>query len=80
MKRLEGGMQKGTTHQTIYLLTFDEITDLIRRHIEEQEKHALKMPLNININPEQKMFEVTEGVRIVKIDGPLQMSGGGNLN
>jgi hypothetical protein len=36
--------------------------------------------LNVNINPERKMFEITEGVRLIKIDGPSQMSGGGNLN
>jgi hypothetical protein len=73
-------MQKGTTHQTIYLLTFDEVIELIKTHIEEQEKLILKSPLNVNINPDKKMFEVTEGVRLVKIDGLSQMSGGGNLN
>lgn len=73
-------MQKGTTHQTIYLLTFDEVTELIKRYIEEQEKEPLQVPLNININPDKKVFEVTEGVRIVKLDGPIQVSGGGSLN
>jgi hypothetical protein len=73
-------MQKGTSHQTIYLLTFEEVIELIKAHIEEQEKKPLSVPLNVNINPDKKMFEVTEGVRLIKIDGPSQMSGGGNLN
>ena len=73
-------MQKGTAHQKIFLLTFDEVTELIKKYIEEQEKEDLKLPLNININPDKKMFEVTEGLRVIKIDGPLQIAGSGNLN
>ena len=72
-------MQKGTAHQKIFLLSFDEVTELIKKYIEEQEQEALKLPLNININPERKIFEVTEGIRIIKNDGPLQIAGSGNL-